>query len=147
MVFPPIFGNIYICKPLTIRSQPSCQPPNPAANLGEAFNQLDEADQEVMAAEREVDPAENFWLASLGVVLVVQKLVVRRWWRRNPIPNHLGWCWNPINNGKNYQPQLVSRISAINSSRFKEVFQEKGGMMFMEVWRYLHQKMILKMMI
>ena len=20
--------------------------------------------------------------------------------------NHLGWCWNPINNGKNYQPQL-----------------------------------------
>ena len=25
----------------------------------------------------------------------------------NPIPNHLGWCWNPINNGKNYQPQLV----------------------------------------
>ena len=23
--------------------------------------------------------------------------------------------WNPINNGKNYQPQLVSRISAINS--------------------------------
>ena len=21
--------------------------------------------------------------------------------------NHLGWCWNPINNGKNYQPQLV----------------------------------------
>ena len=24
--------------------------------------------------------------------------------------------WNPINNGKNYQPQLVSRISAINSS-------------------------------
>ena len=29
--------------------------------------------------------------------------------------NHLGWCWNPINNGINYQPQLVSRISAINS--------------------------------
>ncbi len=24
--------------------------------------------------------------------------------------------WNPINNGINYQPQLVSRISAINSS-------------------------------
>ena len=22
--------------------------------------------------------------------------------------NHLGWCWNPINNGINYQPQLVS---------------------------------------
>ena len=21
--------------------------------------------------------------------------------------NHLGWCWNPIKNGKNYQPQLV----------------------------------------
>ena len=30
------------------------------------------------------------------------------------ILHHLGWCWNPINNGKNYQPQLVSRISAIN---------------------------------
>ena len=26
--------------------------------------------------------------------------------------------WNPINNGKNYQPQLVSRISAINSLIF-----------------------------
>ena len=25
--------------------------------------------------------------------------------------NHLGWCWNPINNGQNYQPQLVSRFS------------------------------------
>ncbi len=25
--------------------------------------------------------------------------------------NHLGWCWNPKNNGKNYQPQLVSGIS------------------------------------
>ena len=23
------------------------------------------------------------------------------------ILHHLGWCWNPINNGKNYQPQLV----------------------------------------
>ena len=23
------------------------------------------------------------------------------------LANHLGWCWNPINNGKNYQPQLV----------------------------------------
>ena len=21
--------------------------------------------------------------------------------------NHLGWCWNPMNNGKNYLPQLV----------------------------------------
>ncbi len=36
------------------------------------------------------------------------------------ILHHLGWdVWNPINNGKNYQPQLVSRISAINSSTFK----------------------------
>ncbi len=26
--------------------------------------------------------------------------------------------WNPINNGINYQPQLVSRISAINSTAF-----------------------------
>ena len=26
-----------------------------------------------------------------------------------------GWCWNPTNNGINYLPQLVSRISAINS--------------------------------
>ena len=25
---------------------------------------------------------------------------------RNP-NNHLGWCWNPVNNGMNYQPQLV----------------------------------------
>ena len=31
------------------------------------------------------------------------------------LANHLGWCWNPINNGINYQPKLVSRISAINS--------------------------------
>ena len=23
------------------------------------------------------------------------------------IPNNLGWCWNPVNNGINYQPQLV----------------------------------------
>ena len=23
------------------------------------------------------------------------------------ILHHLGWCWNPINNGINYQPQLV----------------------------------------
>ncbi len=30
--------------------------------------------------------------------------------------NHLGWCWNPLNNGISYQPQLVSRISAINST-------------------------------
>ncbi len=29
--------------------------------------------------------------------------------------NHLGWCWNPINNGINYK--LVSRISAINSRK------------------------------
>ncbi len=28
--------------------------------------------------------------------------------------NHLGWCWNLVNNGINYQPQLVSQISAIN---------------------------------
>ena len=25
--------------------------------------------------------------------------------------NHLGWCWNPINNGINYQPQLVQDFS------------------------------------
>ncbi len=36
------------------------------------------------------------------------------WWFRNP-NNHLGWCWKPINKGINYQPQLVSQISAINS--------------------------------
>ena len=29
------------------------------------------------------------------------------WCFRNPIPNHLGWCWNLVNNGINYQPQLV----------------------------------------
>ena len=35
------------------------------------------------------------------------------WWFRNPA-NHLGWCWNLVNNGDkriNYQSQLVSRIS------------------------------------
>ncbi len=39
------------------------------------------------------------------------------WWMlMAEIPNnHLGSCWNPKNNGINYQPQLVSRISAINS--------------------------------
>ena len=32
------------------------------------------------------------------------------------IPNHqLTWCWYPVINGINYQPQLVSRISSINS--------------------------------
>ena len=53
--------------------------------------------------------------------------MLKRWWRGWPlhhsltillmaeILHHLGWCWNPINNGKNYQPQLLSRISAINS--------------------------------
>ena len=30
------------------------------------------------------------------------------WWCRNPIPNHLGCCCNPVNNRINYQPQLVS---------------------------------------
>ena len=35
------------------------------------------------------------------------------WWFRNPA-NHLV-CKNPTNNGRSYQPQLVSRISAINS--------------------------------
>ena len=30
--------------------------------------------------------------------------------RRNPKANHLGWCYNPVKNGINYQPQLVSRI-------------------------------------
>ena len=29
--------------------------------------------------------------------------------------SHLGCCWNLVNNGINYQPQLVSRISSINS--------------------------------
>ena len=29
------------------------------------------------------------------------------WWFRNPIPNHLGCFWHPVNNGINYQPQLV----------------------------------------
>ncbi len=29
----------------------------------------------------------------------------------NPKANHLGWCWNPINNGKNYLPQLVQDFS------------------------------------
>ena len=49
----------------------------------------------------------------------------------NPIPNHLGWCWNPINTGKNYQPQLVSRISAINSSSFKLYdVSDLGGLLF-----------------
>ncbi len=37
-----------------------------------------------------------------------------RWWvgvllLMAEIPNnHLGWCWKPINNGINYQPQLVN---------------------------------------
>ena len=34
------------------------------------------------------------------------------WWFRIPLPNHLGWSSNPVNNGKNYQPHLVSRISS-----------------------------------
>ena len=34
---------------------------------------------------------------------------------RNPIPNHLGCFLNLVNNGINYQDQLVSRISSINS--------------------------------
>ena len=32
------------------------------------------------------------------------------------ILHHLGWCQNLVNDGINYQPQLVSRISSINSS-------------------------------
>ncbi len=32
------------------------------------------------------------------------------------ILHHLGWCWNPINNGKNYRSLNWCRISAINSS-------------------------------
>ena len=32
--------------------------------------------------------------------------------------NHLGWCWNPINNGINYQPQLVQDWNAINRIAF-----------------------------
>ncbi len=36
------------------------------------------------------------------------------WWLKSQTTT---WdVWNPINNGKNYQPQLVSRISAINST-------------------------------
>ena len=33
--------------------------------------------------------------------------------------NHLRWCWNLINNGKNYQPQLVNAgfLGPINSSK------------------------------
>ncbi len=42
------------------------------------------------------------------------------------ILHHLGWCWNPINNGINYQPQLVSRISAINSMGMIEWLQNLG---------------------
>ncbi len=38
----------------------------------------------------------------------------------NPIPNHLGWCWNPINNGINYQPQLVQDFS---HQQYEEFFQ------------------------
>ena len=38
------------------------------------------------------------------------------WCFRNPIPNHrLDGAKNPVNNGINYQPQLVSRIASINS--------------------------------
>ena len=37
---------------------------------------------------------------------------------RNPKANHLGCIFNPVNNGRNYQPQLVSRISSINLPRF-----------------------------
>ncbi len=37
------------------------------------------------------------------------------------ILHHLGWCWNPINNGINYQPQLVSRISAINGMSIRRI--------------------------
>ena len=29
------------------------------------------------------------------------------WWLKSK-STHLGWCWSPINNGINYQPQLVS---------------------------------------
>ena len=34
--------------------------------------------------------------------------------------------WNPINNGKNYRTQLVSRISAINSRKRKRILSNDG---------------------
>jgi len=46
--------------------------------------------------------------------------------------HHLG-CINLVNNGKNYQAQLVSRISAINSTTKK-----KERLLAPLVLRYLH---------
>ena len=49
------------------------------------------------------------WLESFGIHF---KSLIYCWW----LNSCTTWdVWNPINNGKNYQPQLVSRISAINS--------------------------------
>ena len=44
------------------------------------------------------------------------------WWFRNPIPNHLGWCLNLVNNGiSNTQLNWFSRrISAINNMLTKK---------------------------
>ncbi len=36
--------------------------------------------------------------------------------------HHLGWCWNPINNGINYQPQLVQDF-------FHQPYLQKQGVL------------------
>ncbi len=38
------------------------------------------------------------------------------WWLKSHSQPLFGWCWNPINNGRNYQPQLVLDFWTINSS-------------------------------
>ena len=37
----------------------------------------------------------------------LQHPMIRSWWFRNPIPNHLRCIKPPVNNGINFQPQLV----------------------------------------
>ena len=44
------------------------------------------------------------------ILLMVQKSGEKTW------KNHLRFMKNPVNNGGNYQPQQVSRISSLNSS-------------------------------
>ena len=46
-------------------------------------------------------------------------LVIRRWWLKSGEKTHRLDVWKPKNNGINYQPQLVSRISVINSTKQK----------------------------
>ncbi len=46
-------------------------------------------------------------IAVLRVILYRWILVSSYGWWLKSGDHHLGWCWKPINNGINYQPQLV----------------------------------------